>query len=301
MRWIPILLGLLLLSSCGRIPSADTSWLYQLQDIEPREIAKTGFDYVVMDYSSDGSEDGEFSRSDVELIRSSGKVVLAYMSIGEAEDYRFYWDEDWYEDPPEWLGKENPEWPGNYAVKYWNEDWKGIIREYVERVLDQGFDGVYLDKVDEFEYWADPENGEGTVLSLETSARLMVDFIEEISDWLGGKLLFIQNGENIVEYANERFFEVVDGIGLEDLFFDGLEEVPPEETNYRMEYISEFLERGKTVLSVEYIVDETDPSSLERIEEYYSKARGLNMIPYAAMRDRELDEIVTVEGIQPGG
>ena len=301
MRWIPILLGLLLLSSCGRIPSADTSWLYQLQDVEPREIAKTGFDYVVMDYSSDGSEDGEFSRSDVELIRSSGKVVLAYISIGEAEDYRFYWDEDWYEDPPEWLGKENPEWPGNYAVKYWNEDWKGIIREYVERVLDQGFDGVYLDKVDEFEYWADPENGEGTVLSLETSARLMVDFIEEISDWLGGKLLFIQNGENIVEYANERFFEVVDGIGLEDLFFDGLEEVPPEETNYRMEYISEFLERGKTVLSVEYIVDETDPSSLKRIEEYYSKARGLNMIPYAAMRDRELDEIVTVEGIQPGG
>ena len=49
------------------------------------------------------------------------RIVLAYLSIGEAEDYRSYWQRDWSVSPPAWLGAENPDWPGNYAVNYWDE------------------------------------------------------------------------------------------------------------------------------------------------------------------------------------
>ena len=79
------------------------------------------------------------------------------MSIGEAEDYRYYWREDWVAEPPSWLADENPDWPGNYKVRYWDTDWQSIIYgtgdSYLGQILAAGFDGVYLDIIDAFEYF----------------------------------------------------------------------------------------------------------------------------------------------------
>jgi len=38
-----------------------------------------------------------------------------------------------------------------------NPEWQAIIFEYEDRILNAGFDGVYLDIIDGFEYWE--ENG----------------------------------------------------------------------------------------------------------------------------------------------
>jgi len=85
------------------------------------------------------------------------RLVLGYMSIGEAEDYRYYWDESWLDNEPDWLDEENRQWEGNYKVKYWNEDWQAIIygndQSYTKRILDAGFDGVYLDIIEAFEHF----------------------------------------------------------------------------------------------------------------------------------------------------
>ncbi|MEE8372615.1 MAG: endo alpha-1,4 polygalactosaminidase [Dehalococcoidia bacterium] len=84
---------------------------------------------------------------------------IAYMSIGEAEDYRYYWQEEWGSSSPSWLAEENPDWTGNYKVRYWDPVWQRIIyREddsYLRKILDAGFDGVYLDIIDAFEYFED--------------------------------------------------------------------------------------------------------------------------------------------------
>jgi len=85
------------------------------------------------------------------------RLAVAYMSIGEAEDYRPYWQPEWDATPPAWLGEENPDWPGNYKVRYWDPAWQQIIYgkddSYLRQILDAGFDGVYLDLVDAFEYF----------------------------------------------------------------------------------------------------------------------------------------------------
>jgi len=56
-----------------------------------------------------------------------------------------------------WLLDENPDWPGNYKVKYWDIEWKSIIfgasDAFLNRILDSGFDGVYLDIIDAYEYF----------------------------------------------------------------------------------------------------------------------------------------------------
>jgi len=85
------------------------------------------------------------------------RLVIAYMSIGEAEEYRYYWKDEWESDPPSWLKEENRDWEGNYKVEYWDPDWQGIIYgstdAYLDKIVDKGFDGVYLDIIDAFEYF----------------------------------------------------------------------------------------------------------------------------------------------------
>ncbi|MNE97806.1 hypothetical protein D3C80_1962160 [compost metagenome] len=79
------------------------------------------------------------------------------MSIGEAEDYRYYWDASWNSSKSSWITAGNPDWPGNFKVKYWNEDWQKIIYKnsdsYLSKILTADFDGVYLDIIDGFEYF----------------------------------------------------------------------------------------------------------------------------------------------------
>jgi len=118
-------------------------------------VTATNYDVLVMDLYF--NEDA-FTKAEIDQLRrkanGGSRLVLCYISIGEAEDYRPYWQPEWETDPPEWLLEENPQWAGNYRVQYWNEDWKAIITgnadSYLGKILNSGFDGVYLDLVDSF-------------------------------------------------------------------------------------------------------------------------------------------------------
>ena len=107
--------------------------------------------------------DDIFSSDEINQLRqkSNGgkRLVISYMSIGEAENYRYYWNDNWLTNPPEWLKEENPDWEGNYKVAYWEKEWQDIIygndNSYLKKIVDAGFDGVYLDIIDAFEYFED--------------------------------------------------------------------------------------------------------------------------------------------------
>src|SRR5690606_38816432 len=69
-------------------------FLYQLQNLNPAAVGRTKFDLVITDYSRDGSEATKLTRGQVNVMRhgpGGPKRVLCYMSIGEAETYRWYW------------------------------------------------------------------------------------------------------------------------------------------------------------------------------------------------------------------
>ena len=122
-------------------------------------LQQTDYDVLIIDLFFDGDEILDAQEIASLHQKSSGgrRIVLAYCSIGEAEEYRYYWQGEWEMTPPEWLGGENPEWPGNYKVRYWDPEWQNIIcnddASYIKRILDAGFHGVYLDIIDAFEYW----------------------------------------------------------------------------------------------------------------------------------------------------
>ena len=84
-------------------------------------------------------------------IKNNGgkRLVIAYLSIGEAEDYRFYWNKK----KPNWIVKENENWERNCIVKYWSPEWKSIIKEYQKKLDEIGVDGYLLDTVDTYQYF----------------------------------------------------------------------------------------------------------------------------------------------------
>ena len=121
-------------------------------------VRKTNYDIVIIDLFYNGIMLTANEVASLKIKANGGsRLVIAYMSIGEAENYRYYWRTEWRTKPPSWLAEENPDWPGNYKVRYWDKDWQNIIYgrddSYLKKILDAGFDGVYLDVIDAFEYF----------------------------------------------------------------------------------------------------------------------------------------------------
>ncbi|HIA47524.1 MAG TPA: hypothetical protein EYN96_06025 [Candidatus Hydrogenedentes bacterium] len=298
-------------------------WLYVIDNLTStvlEEIRVSSFDIVVIDYESD---QGELTSQQVSTIKDSGKVVLAYMSIGEAEDYRFYWDSTWVDggisdpDRPVWLGPTNPEFQGNYKVRYWDASWQSKIlgttsgdnRSYLDRIIDQGFDGVYLDIIDAFEYWSDDQS-EVTRAQARSEMMNFVQLIATYARTTRGQIGFHvipQNGASIILDDNDQFdgegqtyVSEVDGIGVEDVFYDETFRGPGqlgEELEYRKQVLQKYLDASKFVIAVDYVWNESSPmsaSNIARYNDFQELCIAENYLPYAAVSDRDLNELNTL-------
>ena len=265
------------------------SWGYWLQKITISAIPEKKYEVMVIDYSRDGTDATAFKKEAIEQIKASGKIVLCYLSIGEAESYRFYWKNAWVTNPPSWLGPVNPAWPGNYKVKYWiNAWWETALRPYLDTILAQGFHGVYLDIIDAYYYWSD--HG----YPVTTTANQMCALIEKIDQYgqsIYGKtnpnqrfIVCPQNGESIIDDSDpewkERYFNHIQAIGIEDLFYN----CTLEDQMFRLNLLKEFRSRSIPIFNIEYIPTQEHAA-------YYTRAKAEGMIPFAAKPDRQLDEL----------
>lgn len=121
-------------------------------------VKATNYDVILMDLFLNGTA---FTAAEIDQLKTKAnggkRLAICYMSIGEAEDYRYYWQSAWEVGNPPFIAAEDPNWPGNYFVQYWNTDWKNIIygndTSYTKKLLNSHFDGAYLDIIDAFEYF----------------------------------------------------------------------------------------------------------------------------------------------------
>lgn len=115
-------------------------------------LKNTNYDMLIIEPSINGVF---FTKKEIEKLKrkkNGGKrIIIAYFSIGEAEDYRYYWNPKWKKRKPNWIVKENPNWKGNYIIKYWSPEWKQIIKNYQKKLDGIGVDGYYLDTIDTYE------------------------------------------------------------------------------------------------------------------------------------------------------
>ena len=225
-------------------------------------------DLIVLDASFDS--EGDWTPAEIETIRrgKSGRRVVAYVSIGEAEDHRAYWQKSWDADKDgkpdvaatKFLNSENPDWKGNYRVRYWQPEWQALMLPAVDKVVAQGFDGIYLDIIDAFEFyeydettkdWLDdrenPETG-------QTYRRDMIAWVAAIAkrarDKQSGFLVIPQNASQLL--AHENYRELISAIGVEDLFVGGKNLKPEKQSGYVVSFLEKLKPTGKPVLVIDY-------------------------------------------------
>lgn len=280
-------------SSPARDLASATSWGYQLQNIDLPAIDTAPFDLLVIDYSRDGSEEEALTRPEITRLKRPGaarrRLVYAYISVGEAESYRYYWQRNWKRNSPTWLIGENPDWRENYYVRFWDRDWQRLLfgsdNCYIDRIAAAGFDGIYLDRCDAHEEIG--EHHPKVARERDDIEGDMVAFVTALSAWVrekhAGFGIIMQNAEPLLKYAHVR--DALDASAKEELLFGqpGVEKRNARKDVQEARNMLDLMRRdGKAVFVVEYL--EKPALKLEAA----GALRAVGYVPYIARKDREL-------------
>lgn len=298
------------------------SWSYQLQGLDVAAAARSPYDLLVVDEALGSQMRPEERQQAVKLLKTkpdgSRRLVLAYVSIGEAEEYRPYWNKAWVApglttgtvggmdvlgttqafaagDPgraplklplhqptslaPAWLGDENPDWRGNYRVRFWDRSWQALLiggpEAAVDRIIAAGFDGVYLDRADVYAGW---------LKERRQSRTEMIALIDRIGRYgreaAPGFIVTLQNAEELLESSRVR--GAIDAVAKEDLLF-GIDGAGEPNAARDIEASLGYLKRAKAdelpVMVVEYV---SDPALIEAARQ---KLGEHGFVPYFAPHD----------------
>jgi cysteinyl-tRNA synthetase len=300
-------------------------WGYQLQLLNETGVedalATSNYDMLVLeptrtDWSS--SDRGFDTKGLVKRLKATNasdgvhrKLILAYIDIGEAEDWRWYWDwsKDWPSgepkpaDWPDFIICHDPDgWDGNYPVAYWTEEWKDIMiygnnqssapygdyNSAIDEAIKDGFDGIYLDWVEAFD---DESVIEEAASQGVDPAVEMIQFIQEMKDYAQQRnpdfLIVQQNAPHLYE-GHPELFSLIDAIAQEAIWYDGdatddwtdpygYDSVNDLDlTNWYLGHLDQFKAAGMPIFNCEYALDYADDA--------YTKSYDNGFIPYSSRR-----------------
>ena len=279
--------------------NAATSWGYQLAGLDIASAAASPYDLLVVDGTT-GVGDGQAMTTEqvarLKLKPDGGRrLVVSYLSIGEAEDYRpDYFDKEYLaEDAPDWLMGENPDWKGNRIIRFCEEGWQRTILgdeqgrnlynsiepSPLYRLIELGLDGVYLDRVDVYSE---------VTKHCPDARRKMVQFVERLAAHARKRnpdfIVILQNAEELLE--DKVMIESIDAIAKEDLFY-GVDHSEKANSADMVRESVGYLRRAKAAGRPVFFVDYVKPQS--KTADAARRGRAEGFIPYFAPRD--LDQL----------
>ena len=125
-------------------------------------VSDTDYDLILLDFFFNGEEYTSEQIRQLKRKPDGGmRLLIAYLNIGVAQDNRFYWQNHWVSNPPDWLGERVPDTIGDYYVDYWRQGWQDIIYgnedSYIFRIASSEFDGAYMDGIGVFAFFEETE------------------------------------------------------------------------------------------------------------------------------------------------
>lgn len=272
------------------------SWMFQLQELDEdgavEALAATAYDMFIIEAGQNFSDWSYNTPQIIDQLKAkpdgSPRVLIAYVDIGQAEDYRAYWQDDWVAPTktsrgyPSFLITIDPDgWSGNFPVAYWEEDWQslwlgsnGIIADLAR----YGFDGVLLDWVEAYDDDLVRKAAKEAGVSPELS---MIAFIEKLGE--AGKaiapsfLVVAQNAIYLIDTDPDRYTNSIDALAVEDTWFHGWGDSDWDDpdggdqqyrhddeysTNARLAQIALYQNAGLPVFSVDYALDKNNVSKV---------------------------------------
>jgi cysteinyl-tRNA synthetase, unknown class len=256
------------------------------------DIACCSYDLVIMDTMNYYV----YSKDDIDWMRNGGakhpenkKKLIAYVSLGEAENYRWYWKKYWKPGKPPFILKENPEWKGNFTVAYETEEWWDITTQILDQAIEAGYDGIFIDKIDAYNDRADAYNDRNADVRLDGFRNElrndMVKYIKRVKEYVAtknpGMWIIASNAEELG--ADPEYLKLVDGVVREDFYIETVE----EQKNI-IKNLNRFKDAGKLVMVIDYVEGEDWIKAKALIEKYGYIAYGnvdqkLNCFPDGEM------------------
>jgi cysteinyl-tRNA synthetase len=233
-----------------------STWAYQIQGLErPAAIAAlrdAGYDLLVVEPTRTQRGSASFDTKAMVATLKSGvtadgthrPLVLAYVCVGEAEDWRWYWTwpRAWRAGKPRpagwpsFIAARDPDgWGGCYPVAVWRHRWKDIAiygrhtgttprREYtsiLDEAIRDGFDGVYLDWVAAYEQPAVRRMARADGVSARAET---LRFLRELRDAAAARapgFLIVQQNAADLRRGRPALFGIVDGVAQEGVWYHG--------------------------------------------------------------------------------
>ena len=286
-----------------------STWMYQIQDLivgnNMDVLDDTDYDMLVVEPSTNFKDETyDITKLVSELSEKPNgdkRLLIAYIDIGQAEDYRDYWKDDWVaptkdkKGSPDFMITIDPDgWSGNYPVAYWDKRWKDIWLEddgIIAKLATEGFDGIYLDWIEAYDDEKVMEYAKNQNIDAK---REMIDFIRELK--AKGKeinpnfVVIAQNAQYLLDYAPDEYASIIDGIATEDTWFHGEGDANWDDKNAgdlqgddryedefstanRVKQSSKYLELDIPVFTVDYCI------SQENAKYVYSESRKNGFIP----------------------
>lgn len=267
------------------------TWGCQYQNVDPETIAASDLDLIVLDPSLNDDSGRFITQEECRAMQrrpdGSRRVVLAYLCVGEVDTKRWYWPAEWRLNPPAWVGPENPNWPGSRSVQYWNEEWQSLVfagdGSMLDRIIDVGFDGVFLDRVDGYGDWGIKPQ------TLDAMAAQVVGIAQKSRSRNPGFIVMSQNAEHVLR--NAGLVDAIDAHSKESLL-TGLS--GPETLNRQQDidwclgYLKPLQELGIPTFDTEYIDSPELRGTIARqlvdlgFKPFFGN-RGLDRLPELAM------------------
>lgn len=185
--------------------------------IDPAKIK--GYNYVIL-------EEKNFKKEDVTLIKKNNKNVLAYISLGEvnsnASHYNLLKNRV--------LGRNN-NWD-SYYLNLQEKSTPVVLLTLIKKVLDKGFDGLFLDNIDNFSSFGPQFSQRNELIAL----------IKRIKKQFPSHVLIQNSGLELIpetkEYIKAVLFESI----ATDFSF--------KDNGYKLRENADFIERLKSIKEI---------------------------------------------------
>jgi polysaccharide biosynthesis protein PelA len=154
----------------------------------------------IKNYSHVILESAHFTAKEIKEVKKQNKNIIAYVSLGEINKNSKYFNEL----KNSTLGK-NKNWD-SYYLNIKSEKTKTVLTASIQEALDKGFDGMFLDNIDNFSKFGPQKE----------DAEALVQYIRFISEKFKDKI-FIQNaGLDFLPETNKY----IDGVVVESVASD---------------------------------------------------------------------------------
>jgi uncharacterized protein (TIGR01370 family) len=178
---------------------------------------------------------------EIEEIKDSDKIVLAYVLAGEADRTKDYWGSISIQP---WIVGTSAYNPNHVIIKFWNDSgiWRSKLKDYISDLIERGYDGVFID----------PGHFLKNFNQHKKDYAILVDeLVEDIHTDFGDKYIVLLNSSEIIEY--DDLPDMVDGLAEEGIWWNENHHSTREDIAYeKTEDLKMAQGYGITTMCVEY-------------------------------------------------